>query len=336
MNIRRAAVVVSILIAPSLILWGLTAARTPTQGLESSRTAESAGPADWEGLDTGVDLGDGDLTDDVEFDDAAIAADEFPDELADGVGETDGWEVWDQLGSSGFADEDPLDYSDSGLSYGIVDEFDDAPSLESGPAPGPDAPAQLPAASPAPTHSPPAPRPRPSTPAPSPSPSPPPAAPAPIQSPAPVGPPRVRPVVLPTSCGGLHVATPDRDGWRNLTWATQGGQQMNILGLGWNPSPSIGVLTRTDAFWVSVSCVSPVSLERSELYVVTACGVLRVVNGSSAGTRRVAWVADRQVGSTMNAGDAGWTGAGSSDVHTGGSQFGLAVKCSTTQHLMAW
>lgn len=141
----------------------------------------------------------------------------------------------------------------------------------------------------------------------------------------------VRAVEIDTTCGTLSVGAPDRDGWRNNTWLQHGRQQMNVLGLGWNPAGSIGVKVGADAFWVAVSCSGQPALERAETYAITRCGVLRISDPPTPGWRRVSWVADRQGRSTMNLAGLGWNPSDAIDIGAGGSTFTLSVQCAETQ-----
>lgn len=144
----------------------------------------------------------------------------------------------------------------------------------------------------------------------------------------------VHPFTLRTGCGSLFVANPDSDGWRNLTWLTSGNHQMDILGLGWNPAESLGVLVKTDAFWFSVSCAGKVSTTAPETYAVTSCGTLKIVAGPVSRTRRVSWAADRQPGARFALGDQALTSSDSAKIRSKGVKFPLRVECASTQTLI--
>ncbi len=137
------------------------------------------------------------------------------------------------------------------------------------------------------------------------------------------------PVDLVTRCGGVHVARPDAGGWRNLTWTAAGNQEMNILGLGWNPARSIGVRVGSEAFWFSVSCGSEV-----ETYVVGLCGAVVIRPSGSAAVQSATWTPHRHPASTMNVGGRGWSNAASVEFTRETTGTSLGLRCGDSQFVM--
>lgn len=144
--------------------------------------------------------------------------------------------------------------------------------------------------------------------------------------------PRLRATTFQTSCGAMNIALPDAQGWRNATWFSGTGQELNLFDLGWNPSPSVGVLVGSKPIWLAVRCGTADAVERAEAFAITQCGVLRVTDATTPGVRRVAWHADRVSGSTLDVG-SGPTSATGADVRSNGGQFALTVQCGATASL---
>ncbi len=332
-QIRKAAAIISAIIVPSLFLWACSNLSAPrpslsqaVEGSEHAGAASSDYPADWtdtSAFDDGGATGDGS----VDVDGSPGASGEY----ADGVDPGD-ISVDYSLDDTSWSEPERLG-EDSGTAGGTIS----ATYAGDGVADGGQVTTTAPPASP-PAKSTPSPRPTPSptrTPAPASTPAP--STPAPPTTDAPAKTfvaATARQFSLSTGCGSMFVATPNSDGFRNLTWLTSGNRQMDILGLGWDSAEALGVLVRTDAFWFSVSCAGKVSTAAPETYAVTSCGTLKIVAGSGTGTRRVSWVADRQPGAGFSLDDQALMSSTSAEIRSNGDKFPLRVECASTQTII--
>ncbi len=316
-HIRKAVAIISAIIIPSLFLWACSNLNAPRPSL--SPATEGSEPA-------GTEFGDysADWPDVSEFDEGSVTGEEWvgvdgssgvpTSEYADPV---DHGDIFDNY-SSDDTSRSGTEWSgeDSGTNWGTISTtYPGDGVVDDGQVTTTDPPTTTPAPA--------------STPAPS------------TTSPPATEPPArtfvaatARPFTLSTGCGSMFIATPDSDGWRNLTWLTSGNRQMDILALGWNPAEALGVLVRTNAFWFSVSCEGKVSTSAPETYAVTSCGTLKIVAGSGTGTRRVSWVADRQPDTTFALADQAPTSSSSAEIRSNGAKFPLRVECASTQTII--